>query len=73
MPTEFTLDDYFYSATRESVDCLLEDRESVSTGRDGLKCLEVITAIHISHKTGTQVRLPLAQGLDELEIRSSGK
>ena len=73
MPAVFTLDDYFYSATRESVDCLLEDRESVSTGRDGLKTLEVITAIHISHKTGTQVRLPLAPGLDELEIRSTGQ
>jgi predicted dehydrogenase len=73
MPLEFKLDDYFYAATRESIDCLLEDRESVSTGRDGLKCLEVITAIHISHKTGTQVALPLAEGLDQIEIRSTGK
>ncbi len=73
MPAEFTLDDYFYSATRESVDCLLEDRESVSTGRDGLKCLETITAVHISHKTGTQVALPLAEGLDQIEIRSTGE
>ncbi len=73
MPAEFRLDDYFYAAARESVDCLLEDRESVSTGRDGLKTLEVITAIHISHKIGAQVRLPLAPGLDELEIRSTGK
>ena len=43
---------------RQSIVCL-EDRESVSTGRDGLKALEVITAMHISHKTGTQVPLPL--------------
>ena len=28
MPAEFKLDDYFYSATRESIDCLLEDREA---------------------------------------------
>ena len=55
MPQTFELDDYFYSATRESIDCLLKDREGVSTGRDGLKALEVITAIHISHKTKTQV------------------
>ncbi len=73
MPDEFGLGDYFYAAARESIDCLLEDRESVSTGRDGLKALEVITAIHISHKTGTQVPLPLAQGLDLMEIRSTGE
>jgi len=73
MPSTFTLDDYFYSAARESVDCLLEDRESVSTGRDGLKALEVITAMHISHKTGAQVPVPLAEGLDTVEIRSTGQ
>lgn len=73
MPQTFELDDYFYSATREAVDCLLEDREGVSTGRDGLKALEVITAIHISHKTKTQVRLPLEEGLDHVEIRSTGQ
>lgn len=73
MPTEFKLDDYFYAAVRESIDCLLEDRESVSTGRDGLKALEVITAIHISHKTGAQVPLPLAPGLDDVEIRTTGE
>ena len=69
MPQTFELDDYFYSATREAVDCLLEDREGVSTGRDGLKALEVIIAIHISHKTKTQVRLPLEEGLDQVFIR----
>ena len=73
MPTDHNLDNYFYSAARESIDCLLEDRESVSTGRDGLKALEVITAMHISHKTGTQVPLPLAEGLDHVEIRSTGQ
>ena len=41
MPQTFELDDYFYSATREAVDCFVEDREGVSTGRDGLKALEV--------------------------------
>ena len=41
---------------------------SVSTGRDGLKTLEVITAIHISHGTGTMVPLPLAGGLDHMEM-----
>jgi hypothetical protein len=35
--------------------------------------LEVITAMHISHKTGTQVPLPLAEGLDNVEIRSTGQ
>ena len=73
MPETLSLDDYFYSAAREAVDCLLEDRESVSTGRDGLKALEVITAMHISHKTGTQVPLPLVEGLDNVEIRSTGQ
>ena len=73
MPQTFELDDYFYSATREAVDCFLENREGVSTGRDGLKALEIITAIHISHKTKTQVQLPLAEGLDHVEIRSTGQ
>ena len=73
MPETLILDDYFYSAAREAVDCLLEDRESVSAGRDGLKALEVITAMHISHKTGTQVPLPLGEGLDNVEIRSTGQ
>ena len=73
MPKTLELEDYFYSATREAVDCLREGRESVSTGRDGLKALEVITAMHISHKTKTQVPLPLAEGLDHVEIRSTGQ
>ncbi len=73
MPEDLELDDYFYSATREAVDCLLEDRESVSTGSDGLKALEVITAMHISHKTKTLVPLPLEEGLDHVEIRSTGQ
>lgn len=73
MPTDVNLDDYFYSATLESINCILEDRESVSTGRDGLITLEAITAMHISHHTGAIVPLPLGQGLDQLEIRSTGK
>ena len=73
MPTEVNLDDYFYGAALESVNCFLEDRESVGTGRDGLKCLEVITAMHISHRTGTMVPLPLGEGLDQVQIRSTGK
>ena len=73
MPKEVNLDDYFYGAALESVRCFLEDRESVSTGRDGLKTLEVITAMHISHGTGTIAPLPLAGGLDHMEIRSTGK
>ena len=73
MPKTLELEDYFYSATREAVDCLREGRESVSTGRDGLKALEVIIAMHISHKTKTQVPLPLAEGLDHVEIRSTGQ
>ncbi len=72
-PKDVNLDDYFYSAALESVKCVLEDRESVSTGRDGLKALEVITAMHISHQTGTMVPLPLGEGLDQVEIRSTGK
>mgnify|MGYP000886498569 CR=1 FL=1 len=73
MPPEVSLDDYFYSAALESVHCFLEDRESVGTGRDGLKTLEVITALHISHKTGSMVPLPLGEGLDQVEIRSTGQ
>ena len=73
MPKKGALDDGFYNAALESVRCFLEDRESVSTGRDGLKTLEVITAMHISHRTGTMVPLPLGEGLDQVQIRSTGK
>ena len=73
MPVDLNLDDYFYSACLESVRCFIEDRESVGTGRDGFKALEVITAMHISHRTGTMVPLPLGEGLDQVEIRSTGK
>jgi len=73
MPVDLDLDDYFYSASLESVRCFIEDRESVGTGRDGLKALEVITAMHISHRTGAMVPLPLGEGLDQVEIRSTGK
>jgi predicted dehydrogenase len=73
MPTSFDATGFFYWAARESIDCLREDRESVSTGRDGLKALEAITAMHISHQTGAWVPLPLTAGLDHVEIRSTGK
>ena len=71
MPAEPDPLNYFASASREAVSCFLEDRESVSTGLDGLKTLEVLTAIHISHKTGSMVPLPLGEGLDQVEIRST--
>lgn len=73
MPAEVNRDDYYYGAALESVRCFLEDRESIGTGRDGLRTLEVITAMHISHKTGAMVPLPLAEGLDQVEIRSTGE
>lgn len=73
MPTSFESAGFFYWAARESIDCLLEDRESISTGRDGLKALEAITAMHISHQTGAWVHTPLTTGLDHFEIRSTGK
>lgn len=73
MPASFDASGFFYWAARESIDCLLEDRESISTGRDGLKALEAITAMHISHQTGAWAPTPLAAGLDHFEIRSTGK
>jgi predicted dehydrogenase len=73
MPTRFDTARYFDWAARESIDCLLENRESISSGRDGLKALEAITAMHISHQTGAWVPVPLASGLDQVAIRSTGK
>ena len=64
---------YFSFAARECVDCCLKDRESLSSGRDGLKALEVITAIHISHKTGNQVSLPMDEASEKMEILSTGE
>ena len=71
MPADQDLSHYFSGSTQETVSCFVEDRESVGSGLDGLKTLEVLTAIHISHKTGAMVPLPLAEGLDQYEIRST--
>jgi predicted dehydrogenase len=73
MPTHFETNRFFDWAARESINCLLEDRESISSGRDGLQTLEAITAMHISHQTGAWVPTPLGPGLDPVEIRSTGK
>ena len=66
-------DKYFSFAVKECVDCFLKDRESISSGRDGLKVLEVTTAIHISHKTRDQVTLPLDEASERTEILSTGE
>lgn len=73
MPGEDRLENHFHSAALESVRCFTENRESVSTGRDGLKALEVVIAMHASHKTTRTVHLPLGEDLEQIEIRSTGE
>ena len=64
--------DYYY-ATVEAVRCLQEERDSISSGIDGKQALELITAMHVSHKTDNVVRIPLDDEFTSIEIRSTGQ
>lgn len=65
--------EWFRWMAEEAADCFIEDRDSISSGEEGLKTLEAIAAMQISHKLGTWVKLPLPEGLRDYCIRSTGK
>ncbi|MBI2193039.1 MAG: Gfo/Idh/MocA family oxidoreductase [Planctomycetes bacterium] len=69
----YDLGEWFCWMAEEAADCFLEDREGVSTGEEGLKTLEAIVAMQISHKLSTWVDLPLKEGLRDYRVRSTGQ
>tara|TARA_Y100000588_G_scaffold344952_1_gene391691 strand:+ start:9388 stop:10419 length:1032 start_codon:yes stop_codon:yes gene_type:complete len=73
--TDMPDSDYFdyYYATNEAIRCFQENRDSISSGIDGKKALELITAMHVSHKTDKVVRVPLGEEFTGIEIRSTGQ
>jgi predicted dehydrogenase len=44
---------------QEMIDCIEENREHYSNGREGRAALELIMAIYESQRTGARVSLPL--------------
>lgn len=55
------------------VACIEQGRPNPSSGEAALVALEVIVAMHVSHRTGAWVAVPLADGLADHEIRSTGQ
>jgi len=68
-----TDDSWFGNPILEAVACLNEGRESISSGRDGLKALEVIVAIHIAHHTNSIVAYPLPERFGKVRVPSTGR
>jgi hypothetical protein len=46
---------------RDLLDAIVEDREPLSSGEDGLKALELVMAVLESHRQHAPVALPLAR------------
>jgi predicted dehydrogenase len=44
---------------QEMIDCIEEDREHYSNGKEGRAALELIMAVYESQRTGARVKLPL--------------
>lgn len=51
---------------QEMVDCIEEDREHYSNGKEGRAALELIMAVYESQITGARVKLPLSNRLNPL-------
>lgn len=60
----------FENAVSHVVNRLNGDEQTLSTGRDAIKSLEVLIAIFISHYTGARVTLPIDRPFENIEIRS---
>ena len=57
---------------QEMIDCIEEDREHFSNGKEGRKALELIMAIYESQITGARVKLPLVNRTNPLKQMISG-
>jgi len=52
---------------QEMIDCIEEDREHYSSGKEGRAALELIMAIYESQRTGARVKLPLINRINPLK------
>lgn len=59
------------TAVAHFVDCVLEDREPLTNGRDGRAALEVALAAYASQKTGRFVTLPLDGDAAQTDFEAS--
>lgn len=53
--------DFMINGVKHIVNCLEEGKNSISSGEDGLRALELIHAFHISAKEGEKIHLPLTR------------
>jgi len=56
-PSHFRL--AYARVVQEMIDCIEEEREHYSSGKDGRAALELIMAVYESQRTGARVKLPL--------------
>jgi len=52
---------------QEMIDCIEEDREHYSNGKEGRAALELIMAVYESQRTGARVKLPLINRINPLK------
>ena len=57
IPSHFRL--AYARVVQEMIDCIEEDREHYSNGKEGRAALELIMAVYESQRTGAKVNLPL--------------
>ena len=57
IPSHFRL--AYARMVQEMIDCIEEDREHYSNGKEGRTALELIMAVYESQRTGAKVKLPL--------------
>ena len=57
---------------QEMIDCIEEDREHYSNGKEGRAALELIMAVYESQRTGARVKLPLDVRVNPLKQMTGG-
>jgi len=57
--TEGEVNNFLETAIQELVECVEQDKESISSGRDAMAALELIMATYESQRQGTKILLPL--------------
>lgn len=61
-----------YHMIRDLIQAIEEDREHISSGRDGLIALEAVMAVYTSHRLGGPVTFPLAERRHPLDMWLEG-
>ena len=62
MPTNYPVRSPFLNALDDMIHCIETGAEPRSSGRDGMRAFEMITAIHLSHRAGKRpIEFPLVE------------